>query len=69
MQNLIDRKRRSEKLTKEEHKSLALYVKTFPTLFDAALVIGISRQVLDRVLLIGSGSSETVKAIREKIAA
>lgn len=69
MQNLIERKRRSEKLTKQEQVTLSRYVKTFPTVLDAALVIGISRQVLERVLLIGSGSSETVKCIREKLAA
>lgn len=72
MINIQPRKRKSEKLTTEERRSLKKYVALFPTVIDAAISIGIHRNTLDIVLIKGSGSPETVSAIRgalEKIAA
>jgi hypothetical protein len=70
MQNILimtDRKRRSEPLSKEEHKALLKYISTFPTKLDAAYAIGISRQVLDLVAIRGTGSPDSIRAIREKL--
>lgn len=69
MINIQERKRKSEKLTKEEFQSLKKYVRTFPTIVDAAFAIGIHRNVLDMVLLKGSGSPETIGLVREKLSA
>lgn len=67
MDFMMDRKRRSEPLTKEEHKAFLKYLKTFPTKTDAAIVFGVSRQVLDLVSIKGHGSPESIKLIREKL--
>jgi predicted DNA-binding protein (UPF0251 family) len=65
---IIERgRRKSELLTKDEFSSLKKYVISQHTVTDAAYAIGINRQTLDRVLIIGSGSPETVQAIREKL--
>lgn len=72
MINISTRKRKSEKLTTEEKRALKKYVASFPTVIDAAYSIGIHRNTLDIVLIKGSGSPETVGAIRsalERIAA
>lgn len=67
MINIRDRKRKSEKLTSEEAKSLKKYVYAFPTVIDAAYTIGIHRNTLDMVLIKGSGSPETIEKIRTKL--
>jgi hypothetical protein len=67
MKITTERRRRSEALTRDEHKSLLKYIGTFPTLIDAAFAIGIPRQTLERVKIIGSGSPETIHSIREKL--
>ena len=64
----IVRKRRSESLTKEEFRAFNKYVNSFPTKFDAALAIGISRPTLNLVIIRGSGHPDTIQAIRERIA-
>lgn len=61
----IERRRKSELLTKEEHRALNKYINTFHTVTDAADSIGVSRQTLDRVKIIGSGSPENIQIIRE----
>jgi hypothetical protein len=58
------RKRKRDILTREEHKALLRYVKTFPTIIDAACTIGIHRNVLDLVMIKGSGSPETISKIK-----
>lgn len=63
----MERKRKRDILTKDEHKSLLRYVKTFPTVVDAAFSIRIHRNVLDLVMIKGSGSPETIGLIREKL--
>lgn len=69
MENLTQRKRRSEKLTKEEQKAFLKYVESFPTKVDACGALGISRVTLDAVIFRGSGHPKTVKIIREKAVA
>lgn len=59
-----DRKRKSEKLTPDEEKQLKKFVHSHSTVVDAAFMIGIHRNVLDLVLIKGSGSPETIAKIR-----
>lgn len=63
----MERKRRSEPLTKEEHKAFLKYLHTFPTKVDAQIAIGVKRQVLDLVAIKGTGSPDTIQAIRKKL--
>lgn len=63
----ITRKRKSEKLTAEERKALKQYRKGFDTEVDCAVEIGIDRLVLNRVMLVGSGSPDTIEKIRKAI--
>jgi hypothetical protein len=67
MEMIMERKRRSEQLTKEEVKAFCKYLSTFPTKFDAALAIGVSRPTLNLVIIRGSGHPETIRLIREKL--
>jgi hypothetical protein len=67
MEILMERKRRSESLSKDEHKAFLKFIHGFPTKTDAAFEIGISRQVLDGVSLKGSGSPDSIKLIRERL--
>lgn len=69
MQTATTRKRKSDPLTREEFAALKQYRKTFHTAVDCADAIGIKREVLDRVLIVGSGSPETIEKIRTAIAA
>jgi hypothetical protein len=64
MTTATTRKRKSEPLSKAEHSSLKQYRKKFYTTQDCADTIGISREVLDRVILVGSGSPETIAKVR-----
>jgi len=64
-----EQKRKSVRLSKEEIKALGKYVKTTPSLIEAAIEIGIDRNVLGRVLIVGSGSPATIDKIRQKLAA
>lgn len=57
-------KRKSVKLTKEQHQSLKQYRKGFNTEVECAISIKIDRLVLNRVLLVGSGSPETIEKIK-----
>jgi uncharacterized membrane protein len=67
MKIIKDRKRRSEPLTQDEFNSLKKFITEFPTVVDAAIFFGVKRQTLERVLLVGSGSSKTIKAIRKRL--
>lgn len=60
-------KRKSEKLSKEAFAAFKQYAKGFNTGVECAEAIGISRVVLDRVLLIGSASPETISKIKAVI--
>lgn len=57
-------KRKSERLSKIEQQALKRYVAAKNTVVAAAEIIGIHRNVLDLVLVKGSGSPETIQKIR-----
>jgi len=60
----VTKTRKSERLTKEELKALKAYRKGFNTEVDCAVSIGIDRLVLNRVLLVASGSPTTIGKIK-----
>lgn len=60
------RRRRSEQMTKEEHKAFTKWVQSFPTQIDAAIALGVTRITIGNLVLKGSGSPETISKIREK---
>lgn len=62
-------KQKSDFLTSEEKQLLRRFVKSFPYTQRAAETIGVSRQVLDRVLVVGSGSPDSIAIIRQKLVA
>lgn len=61
------KKRKSVKLSKDEHRALLRFVKSFNTIVEASEQIGITRHVLDLVILKGSGSPETIGKIVGKL--
>ena len=61
------KKRRSVRLSNDEHKSLRSFIKRFDTLTEASEAIGISREVLTRVQILGSSSPDTIEKIRAVI--
>lgn len=61
------RKRKSEPLLSAELVALKKYIKSFHAIIDCAEAIGISREVLTRVTIVGSGSPETIAKIRAAI--
>jgi DNA-binding phage protein len=61
------RKKKSEPLSKVELAALKSYVKRFHAIIDCAEAVGISREVLTRVTIVGSGSPETIAKIRVAI--
>lgn len=67
MDTMTPRRRKSEKLTPEEIKAFKNYRKGFDTDVDCAESIGISREVMIRVGILGSGSPETIEKIRAVI--
>jgi hypothetical protein len=67
MNTTINPPKRSIKLSKEEKKALKNFCKTFQTEVDCALSIGIDRNVLSRVRMLGSGSEHTISKIRESL--
>ena len=62
-------KRKSIALSEEEFASLKQYAKQFNTGVECAETIGIHRNVLDRILLAGSGSPESIEKIRAALTA
>jgi predicted nucleotide-binding protein (sugar kinase/HSP70/actin superfamily) len=64
---MIPGKRKSERLTQEEWKALKQYRKSFDTESECAYVIGISRETLGRIILLGKSSPQTVAKIRKVI--
>ena len=60
-------KRKSMALTKEEWNALKKYRAKYLTSVECAESMGISRQPLDRVLLIGRGSEDSILKIRKFI--
>ena len=62
-------KRKSVRLLPTEQQDLKSFVGMFTSKTEAAEKLKISRQVLDRVLLVGSGSAVNINLIRRKLAA
>lgn len=60
--------KRSESLTKAEHRAFKKWVEGFKTKQDAADVIEVARPNLYRLMGSGSGKPTTIKAIRKQIA-
>jgi predicted DNA-binding protein (UPF0251 family) len=60
-----DRIRRSVKLTADEYRSLVKWVDNQLTKFDAALILGITRPTLDRILHSKKGAHESIEKIRK----
>ena len=56
-------KRKSQKLTKEQKALLKAHVASFATVTEAAESLNVSRQTLDRVLLVWSGSPDNISQI------
>ncbi|MDF2189328.1 hypothetical protein [Paraflavitalea sp. CAU 1676] len=57
-------KKKSEALAEQEFKALQTYRARFGTSVACATSIGIDRNVLERVMLTGSGSPETIAKIK-----
>jgi predicted DNA-binding protein (UPF0251 family) len=66
---MITSKRKSVALTTDEFTALKQFASGYRTVVECAEVIGISRVVLDRILLVGSGSPETVQKVRAALMA
>lgn len=60
-------KRKSERLTDDAFAALKQYAKGFNTAIECAEAIGINRVVLDRLLLVGSASPETITKVKTAI--
>jgi len=60
-------KRKSVALTDVEYKSLKKFIKAYTSLSEAAENLGVSRQVLDRMQLVRSGSGDSISLIRQKL--
>jgi hypothetical protein len=59
------RKRKSEQMTPEERRAFRKWVGEQPTKIDAAAALPVSIGTLDRLLILGSGSPETIQKVRE----
>jgi len=57
------RKRKSVALSKDQWNSLKKYRKGFNTEVECALSIGLDRNVLNNIILKGSGSPESIEKI------
>lgn len=63
MDAVVQKPKKSVSLTRDELKKLRRYVKG-QSQTKAALSLGVGREVLLRVLLVGSGSEETINILR-----
>lgn len=61
------KKPKSVPLTRDELKALKSYRKEFEKEVDCAASIGIDRMVLNRVLLVGSGSPDSIEKIKAAV--
>jgi hypothetical protein len=62
-------KRKSVVLSPDEFKRLKSFFSKFNTAVECAEAIGVHRNVLDRVMLAGSGSEDTISKVRVAIEA
>lgn len=60
---VMNPKRKSVLLTKEQHKALKDFRKSFNTGVECSEALGIHRAVMERILLVGSGSPENIEKI------
>ena len=67
MTTVLNRRRKSEKMTSAEKSKYKTFVSKFDTKIDAAAFFGFSVTTLDAVLTKGCGNPDTIKLIREKI--
>lgn len=67
----LDRVRKSTKLSVEQYRLFVKWVNNQPTKVDAAIVIGITRPTLDRILIVKSGSpvniAKVLKVLPEEV--
>jgi len=63
--NTTIKPKRSIPLFEHEVEALKIQRNNFPTEVDFALSIGIDRNVLARVIVVGSGSHNTISKIRK----
>lgn len=68
MEIISTRRRRSESLTPQEHKSFIRLLKSFPTKIDAAQAIGLSRITIHNIASTGSGRPDSIELIRKNLA-
>lgn len=61
------KQRKSEPLKGNELSSLKAYRERFDTEVDCAISIGVDRLVLNRVIIVGSGSPASIKKIRKAL--
>lgn len=61
------RKRKSEPLGADDLATLRLYRDKFNTEVECAISIGVDRLVLNRVMLVGSGSPDSIKKIKKAL--
>ncbi len=59
--------RKSVALDATEKQSLRKFIRGFGTITEAAEAIGVSRQVLDRIKIVGSASQQNISIVREKL--
>jgi hypothetical protein len=59
------KKRKSVHLTRQEIAGLKKYRKGFHTETECAISLGIDRNVLNRILIVGSGAPESIERIRQ----
>lgn len=60
---VIEKMKRSVELKKEQVKFLKDHVKKFPTITEAAIELGISKDVLSRTIAFGSCSEKTYNKV------
>ena len=68
-ETVFERRRKSERLTPDEYRRLKQVRKRFDYITDMAEQVGLSREVLTRVLQVGSGAPETIEKVRAAIIA
>lgn len=60
---------RREELTTEERKEFKKLVKSFPTRQAAVKALGMNKNTIERVMLVGSGHPDTIDTIRKQLEA
>ncbi len=66
---IVEKEKRSEKMSRADHKALKAWVHSQDTNQQAADILGISRTSLDRIYVLGSGKPSTIAKIKEVLSA